>query len=74
MIVISREVFIVLKQIVRKYGAMLWTGQVPIERSSESVKEALVSTKGDEFLDPRNDYYNIKENSVPWSYLRQKVP
>jgi hypothetical protein len=65
---------IILKQIVRKYGTMLWAGQVPIVRSSKGLNEALVSTKGDEFLDQRNDYYAIKKKSVPWSYLRQKVP
>jgi hypothetical protein len=53
---------------------MLWTGQVTIMRSSEGITEALISTKSNEFLDQRNEYYVIKETSVPGSYLRQKVP
>jgi hypothetical protein len=38
-----------------KYGAMLWTGQVPIMRSSKDVNEALISIEGDECFDQRND-------------------
>jgi hypothetical protein len=45
------------------------SGQGPVAVPCEHCNEPSGSIKGGEFLDQLNDYYLLKMDSAPWSYL-----